>query len=151
VNPLKFLFTLLIRVWTGGSPKVHLTGGAIENIIELDQMPQLMAIFSVGYLAVACIFMLLFGHALRKRHELELSDFEVLATKVSIGAAILQGAAAALSLGLALLGGPSMGGIAGVIYPIVLAPGFTIYYTIMGKKKRALLQNRKSQVAVGNE
>jgi hypothetical protein len=143
VYPLKFLFGFIVRGSMGG--------GAVENMIEPHQIPQLMTVYSAGYLAVACIFMLLFGHALRKRQELELNAVEVLATKISIGAAMLQGTAAALSLGIVLFGGQATGGMAGMIYPIVLAPGFTIYYTIMGRKKRALLQNGKSQVAFGNE
>src|SRR6185312_9561078 len=71
VYPLKFLFTFLVNGWTGGSPRVRLGTGAVENMIEPHQLPQLMAIFSGGYLAVACIFILLFGRALRQRHALQ--------------------------------------------------------------------------------
>src|SRR3954454_20323634 len=46
VYPLKFLWTLLVTVWTHGEMQVHLPGGAVENIIEDIQMPQLMAIYS---------------------------------------------------------------------------------------------------------
>src|SRR4051794_6908311 len=62
VYPLKFLFGFIVRGSMGG--------GAVENMIEPHQIPQLMTVYSAGYLAVACIFMLLFGHALRKRQEL---------------------------------------------------------------------------------
>jgi hypothetical protein len=151
VYPLKFLFSFIVKGWMGPIPKVQLPGGAVENMIEPHQIGQLMIVYSAGYLAVACIFMLLFGHALRKRHELELNEIEVLATKVSIGAAMLQGTVAALSLAIAAFGGETMGGLAGNIYPLILAPGFTIYYSIAGRKKRALLEHGKSQVAFGNE
>ena len=88
VYPLKFLFTFLINGWTGGSVHVRLAGGAVENMLEPHQLPQLMAIFSGGYLAVAVLFMLLYGHALRRRAELELDARELFATRVSIGARI---------------------------------------------------------------
>ena len=70
VYPLKFLFTYLVNVWTHAATTVHLPGGVVENIIEPEQLPHLMAIFSGGYLAVACVFMLLFYRALRRREEL---------------------------------------------------------------------------------
>ena len=141
VYPLKFLFTFLINGWTGGSVHVRLAGGAVENMLEPHQLPQLMAIFSGGYLAVAVLFMLLYGHALRRRAELELDARELFATRVSIGAAMLQGSAALLSLALLAIGGEGMAPLSGMIYPLVLGPGFTIYYTIVGRRKRRLLQD----------
>ncbi len=138
VYPLKFLFSYLVNVWTGVSTLVHLPGGAVERMIEPEQLPALMAIFSGGYLAVACVFMLLFRRALSKRKELELDALEVFETRVSIGASMINGAAAAISLVIALVGGARYGGAAGVIYPIVLGPAFTVYYSVMGRRKRKL-------------
>ena len=135
VYPLKFLFSYLINVWTHAGTTVHLPGGAVENVIEAEQLPHLMAIFSGGYLAVACVFILLFYRALRRREELQLNELEVFETRASIGGAMMNGAVAAVSLGIAFAGN---GGLAGVIYPILIAPGFTIYYSIMGRRKRAL-------------
>jgi hypothetical protein len=139
VYPLKFLFSLLVNGWMGVSQKVHLANGVVENVIEPHQMPQLMAIFSGGYLAVSLIFILLFGHALRRRRMLDLDDVEVFATKVSIGAAMVQGVTAALSLGIVAFGGERAGGLSGMVYPILLGPGFTIYYSLMGRKRRRLM------------
>jgi hypothetical protein len=107
-------------------------------MIEPGQVGQLMAIFSGGYLAVSCIFLLLFCHALRKRHELELNARELHLTKVSIGAVIIQAFAASVSLAMVVLGGERFGGMAGLIYPVLLGPGFTIYYTVMARKERRL-------------
>lgn len=141
VYPLKFLFSLLVNGWMGFSQQVHLANGLMENMIEPHQMPQLMAIFSGGYLAVACIFMLLFRHALRRRELLELDPQEVFATRTSIGAAMLQAVVAATSLGLIAFGGERLGGMSGIVYPVVLGPGFTIYYSVMAKKRRKLLKD----------
>jgi uncharacterized membrane protein len=130
VYPLKFLFTLVVNGWLGFPVK--------ETMIELEQLPQLMAIFSGGYLAVSCIFILLFWHALRKREALELNPVEVFATKISIGASMLNGFVALVSLCIALLGPLKFVGFSGMIYPILLGPGFTIYYTVMARKKKRL-------------
>jgi len=138
VYPLKFLFSFLVNQWMGLPQTVRVAGGAMENIIEPHQMPELMAIFNAGYLAVAVIFMLLFGHALRQRHTLELTPVEVFATKTSLGAAALQASVAAISLGMVAFGGQRLGGMSGVVYPILLGPGFTIYYSVMARKRRKL-------------
>jgi uncharacterized membrane protein len=135
VYPLKFLFSYLINVWTHAGTTVRLPSGAIENVIEPQQLPHLMAIFSAGYLAVACVFMVMFYRALRRREELGLNQFEIFETRASIGAAMVNAVVAAVSLGIAFAG---EGGLAGVIYPILIAPGFTIYYSIMGRRRRLL-------------
>jgi uncharacterized membrane protein len=128
VYPLKFLFTFLINGWMGF--------GGVGHMINAFQLPQLMAIFSAGYLAVACVFMLLFRHALQMREELELDASEVYATRVSIGAAVIQAVVAGLSLVIALAGGARLGGMSGMIYPVLLGPGFTIYYMVMERKRK---------------
>jgi hypothetical protein len=138
VYPLKFLFSYLINGWMGGPQTVRLAGGVVERIIEPEQMPLLMAIFSGGYLAVACLFMLLFGHALRRRETLELDAMEVLATKISIGAAALQACVAGVSLALVAFGGEHLAGASGLVYPVLLGPGFTVYYSLASRKKRLL-------------
>jgi uncharacterized membrane protein len=130
VYPLKFLFTFLVNGWMHFPVK--------EAMIEGEQLPQLMAIFSAGYLAVACIFVLLFWHALRKRDVLELDEGEVFATRTSIGASMVNGVVALVSLCIALFGPVHMAWLAGVIYPILLGPGFSMYYSLMGRKRRQI-------------
>lgn len=129
VYPLKFLFTLLVNLWMGFRPKMQ---------IENRQMPLLMEIFSGGFLAVSCIFMLLYGHVLRRRDALELNALEVFDTKVSIGGAMINASAAIASLAIALLAPVQWSGLSGIIYPILLAPSFTIYYSIVGRKRRQM-------------
>jgi uncharacterized membrane protein len=137
VYPLKLLFGYLTNQWLGFGTEVHLPGGAVEQMVEPHQMPALTAIFSAGYLAVCLVFLILFWRALRQRRHLELNDLEVLDTRISIGASMLNGGAAALSLMVALFAG-AWAPLAGIVYPMVLGPGFTIYYSIMGARKRRL-------------
>src|SRR5436305_10396977 len=109
-------------------------------MIEGQQVPALMEIFSAGFLAVSCIFLLLFYRALRQRTELELSPLEVLETRASIGVNAINAGTAMVSLAIAFFGGVRYGGWAGMIYPILIFPCFTIFYTIMGRRKRMLAQ-----------
>ena len=136
VYPLKFLFSFLVKVWMGMETRVQLPGGVFENAIEFNQMPQLMAIYGAGYLAVSCVFMLLFYRALRRREELQLNELETFDTRVSIGASMINASAVAVSLCIALSGIDRLGGISRMIYPILLGPEFGIYYTVVGRRRR---------------
>jgi hypothetical protein len=138
VYPLKFLFTILLNGWTGISNEVRLPGGAVEQALEPGQMSALMTTFSAGYLATSTVFLLMFYRALRKSRELDLNAFEVFETRSSIGTMLLQASVSLISLLMALFGGDKMGSISGVIYPFLLAPGFTIFHTVMGRKRRKL-------------
>ena len=147
VYPLKFLWSYLVSMWMGNGkiPQIRLPDGTFERMIEPHQLGQLMAIFSGGYLAVSCIFFLLFVHALRKSQQLELNPREIHMTKVSIGAILIQAVTAAVSLLILLVGRQHSGDLAGLIYPILLGPGFTIYYSIMGAKQRRIPESATPQ------
>jgi len=140
VYPLKFLFTLLVNGWMGFGTRVQLPGGGWEPMIEQHQVPQLMAIFSGGYFAVSAIFVLLFWHALRMRNALELNTSEAFDTRVSIGAAAINAFVSAASLLVALLAPPEIASKATILYPILLCPGFSIYYSVMANKKRRITE-----------
>src|SRR5437016_7900494 len=58
VYPLKFLFSYLINVLTGGHGEVRLPNGNFELMVEGNQMATLMVIFGVGYVAVFSVFIL---------------------------------------------------------------------------------------------
>ena len=131
VYPLKFLFTLLVNMWMGFASTMK---------IEDRQVPLLMEIFSGGFLAVACIFMLLYGHALLRREPLELNALEVFDTIVSIGGAAINACTAIVSLAIAALAPARWSGFSGMIYPILLGPSFSIYYATMGRKRRRLME-----------
>jgi uncharacterized membrane protein len=134
VYPLKFLFTVLVSAWMGFGTRVQLPNGHWENMIEGDQFPHLMAIFSGGFVAVSVIFILLFCHALRKREVLQLDSREIFATRTAIGAAFINVTAGLVSLGIALLAPVRYAGFAGIVYPVILTPGFTIYHSVRGSR-----------------
>ena len=135
VYPLKFLFTLLIRAWTGAGIVIRLPNGALEPMARPEQIPMLMAVFSAGYIAVSLVFLLLFLRALNRRYQLELNPLEVFDTRVSMGSSVINLVVGSVSMVAALQG---RGDLAGMFYPILLAPGITIFRTVTGSRRRHL-------------
>lgn len=138
VYPLKFLFTFLIDMFTGGHAEVRLPNGNVVAMIEnYDQMASLMVIFNLGYLAVFGVFVLLFWHAYRKREALELNELERFDTRETIQESALNCGIAILSLLIVVVGGAARAGLAGMAYmltPVVM----TLNGMLMGKRRRKL-------------
>jgi hypothetical protein len=141
VYPLKFVFTLLVNVFTGGQGVLKLVDGSTVQMIENnDQMGKLMLIFGAVYVAVFGVFVLLYWHAYRQRAALDLSELESFDTRVDVQECALNVAVGVLSMSLAAFGGSHLGMFAGFSYmlcPIVL----TIHGTLMGKRRRRI-ENR---------
>jgi hypothetical protein len=140
VYPLKFVFTLLVNLFTGGNAEIRLADGSIGHMIENgDQMGRLMLIFGAGYVAVFGVFVLLYWHAYRKRRELELNEIEDFDTRVDIQESALNVAIGTLSMLIAAFGPGKFAGFGGFTYmlcPIVLS----IHGTLMGKRRKKLEQ-----------
>jgi uncharacterized membrane protein len=80
VYPLKFLFSLLLHAWTGINmfPKATEHG---EEILKLDEFPQLVITFSAGYFLIWMALYLMHVHALKQSAALDLTTYELLYTK----------------------------------------------------------------------
>ena len=78
VYPLKFLFTLVVGGLSGGFtvPQEQLN----RMFTSEQQVPALMVIYSLGYIAVCVLFALLYHYAYRMRTELELNEYEAART-----------------------------------------------------------------------
>jgi uncharacterized membrane protein len=76
VYPLKFLFAGLFR--------------ASAQSLQPGEYPQLLVVYSVGYIALNVIFVFLYRHALTFTRELELSAAEVYEMKTEIGIAVVS-------------------------------------------------------------
>lgn len=136
VYPLKFLFTLLIDQLLGRETTVASPGGPIERIRE-EQAPTLMVIYGAGFLAVNLVFALLYAHAWRRRGALELDESEALGTRESIERHLLFAGVAAISIAIAVIGGPDATGLAGFSY-FLIAPAMTAHGFIRGARQRKL-------------
>ncbi|HEU4389696.1 MAG TPA: hypothetical protein VFV34_17965, partial [Blastocatellia bacterium] len=82
-----------------------------------------MIIFGAGWAAVFLVFTLLLRHAMRKRDELELSELEIFDTQVRANKALINIGVGLTSVLVAAIGGTNYGGLAGPVYPVLLAPG----------------------------
>src|ERR1700704_2955566 len=138
VYPLKFVFTLMLNLFTGGGGQLRLPNGTIERMVEnTDQVAVLMIIFGAGYVAVFGVFVLLYWHAYRRRALLDLNELEVFDTREDIQESALNVGIGIVSITLALAGGGRFAGVAGMTYmlcPIVLA----LHGMMMGKRRRKL-------------
>lgn len=131
VYPLKFLFSLLVKLFTTGSIKVHLPDGSFVPMILNEQFPTLMIIYGLGYLTVSLIFVVLFRHALGKRAELELNAVEELLTRSSIRSHLINISIAVLSIAIVVLSGSSS--LSGMIY-MIIGPLQFLNGWVMGKR-----------------
>jgi uncharacterized membrane protein len=136
VYPLKFLFTLLINVWMGWGIAVDLPGGERTAMIFESQVPQLMIIYSAGFVLVHVIYDLLYLTAYRRRSVLELNAIEVFDTKTRLGSNLVNILVGCVSIALTV-SSPRNVGWAGMCYwslPIL----HPIYHMIRGRKRRVL-------------
>ena len=139
VYPLKFLFSFLIDRFTGGHGVVRLPNGNMAAMIESNQqMASLMIIFSLGYLAVFGVFVLLYWHAYRRREALELNLLEQFDTRGSILEGALNCGIAIVSLLIVAIGGAARAGFAGMAYMLIVVV-MTINGIVVGKRRRKLL------------
>ncbi len=144
VYPLKFLFTFLVSLFTGGGGRVHLPGGVESLMVDSgDQVAVLMIIFGAGYIAVFGVFVLLYWHAYRQRGALELNELEVLDTRSDIQESALNVGVGTLSVAIAVLGRGRYSFVAGMVY-MLNAIVLPVHGTLMGKRRRKL-EERFSQ------
>jgi len=138
VYPLKFLFTFLMNLFTGGQGRIRLPTGAEATMVDSnEQVSTLMIIFGAGYIAIFCVFVLLYWHAYRKRLELDLNELETFDTRVDIQESFLNVGIGSLSVAVAVLGGGRYSFPAGMVYMLngVLSP---VHGMMMGKRRRKL-------------
>jgi len=138
VYPLKFLFTFLVSLFTGGGGRVHLPGGVESLMVDSgNQVSVLMIIFGAGYIAVFGVFVLLYWHAYRQRGRLELNELEVFDTRRDIQESALNVGVGTLSVTIAVLGRGRYSFLAGMVY-MLNAIVLPVHGTLMGKRRRRL-------------
>jgi hypothetical protein len=138
VYPLKFLFTLLVSLFTGGGGHVRLPGGTQGMMVDSgEQITTLMIIFGAGYIAVFGVFVLLYWHAYRRRVMLELNELEVFDTRKDIQESGLNVGVGTLSVAIAVLGGGRFSFLAGMTY-MLNAVVLPLHGMLMGRRRRKL-------------
>ena len=148
VYPLKFLFGLLVTLYTGQAVGVKMPDGGfaigmrditgqVDPVLRADQWPQLMSIYAMGFIAIWLVFVLLTMHAYRRREVLELNALEIHDTRTKLREYLILMGFGIVSLALALSGGwrvPMSGWIYALIGPVLGLHGY-----ITGSRRERLL------------
>jgi hypothetical protein len=129
VYPLKFVFALVFS---------QLTGGDFARGVGQHEASVLMRIYAIGFTAVFSLFALLYAHAYKLRHELELNPVEVLQTRFALRENAIMVVVGAVSFALSY----KNPGWAGWWY-FVLGPALGIHGTIYGKRVRLLAEKTR--------
>jgi len=119
VYPLKFVFTIVVKQFTGGEFILHRPDGTSEPIMADAQAPRLMQVYGLAVIAVFTVFALLYLHAYRKRSELKLTPCEALLTKESVLSNLGIALIGVLSISIATVGGPRWVPISGFSYALI--------------------------------
>ena len=130
VYPLKFLFSLIFGA------AIYGVGKSPFSISRLEQIPQLMIVYGVGYVIIYGVFLMLYLHALRCRLRLELTAVEVFDTRSKMWSHVIMITFGIVSMLMALVLPARLGGASGWIYPFI-GPAIWIFYV-----RRTKLRNR---------
>ncbi|MBC7923633.1 MAG: DUF1211 domain-containing protein [Ferruginibacter sp.] len=132
VYPLKFLFDLLFN----GNRVMQ--AGRTVLMVKTQQLPTLMTIYGLGFVAVFGLIALLYAHAYRQRDALELNAVEVFETKGKIVGNGINVLVAAALVGFAQWGDPGAVGNAFFVYFLIF-PIQLLYRQWRRKLKSRLL------------
>jgi hypothetical protein len=136
VYPLKFVFTIVIGMFTGYAPWQAVSAGG-DPVLTHDQWPMLMVVFSGGYVAVFLIFALLHLHAYRMREALELDPLEQFDTVTMVRESMLNVGIGVSSILLAVFGGGLGPFLGGMVYWLV-GPAMWLNGTLAGRARKRL-------------
>ena len=137
VYPLKFLFSFLVKNFTGQDTRVLMPDGTLHPAIAETDMRTLMVVYGLGYLALFGAFWLLYNHAWRRRDLLDLNRLERFDTRSTMHEAAINVGVATLSVLIALFADYHYAGIAGLTY-MILAPLMTGYGRWRGRQRKKL-------------
>jgi uncharacterized membrane protein len=130
VYPLKFLFTLIFSNQIYGAHKSPF-------IISQHQIPSLMMIYALGFMAIYFLFFMMYLHANRKSAVLELTPSEKFACKTNMYKMLIMVSVGLGSLVEAMLLSKEIAGLAGFIY-FLIGPALTIFYISRNKIRKKL-------------
>ena len=140
VYPLKFLFSLLVILWTTKSDAMaRMPDGKLVSMIRFDQAEWITFIYGVGVAAVYAVLALLYAHAHRLRGELHLNSLEAFETRERIIGNLLW-----CGLGpIAACGAVALGGYRGrwagyVVFSLI--PVVAITHASISKRRRGKLK-----------
>lgn len=155
VYPLKFLFGVLVMMYTGNAVGMRMADGGwalgtrrltgeVEPILRVDQWPELMSIYAVGFIAIWTVFALLIVHAYRRREALALNDLETFDTRTKMRQYFILIAVGVASLVLAQIPGWGVP-VSGWVYALI-GPIFGVHsYVSATRRERLVTQQREGE------
>jgi len=150
VYPLKFVFTNVIHLLSGGENSTTLADGSVVPIISQGESSTMMIIYAVGFIAVFSCYVLLYWNARRKREELRLNPLELYVTSMQMRAYVLCIMVGLVSLSLVWIGGDEWSAWSGISYAL-LGPVLGVHGFLSGSKLKKIdaqvqqLQQRQPQ------
>lgn len=133
VYPLKFVFSNVIHMMSGGRNETLLPDGTTVPILTPGESGTMMIVYGLGFIAVFLCYVLFYWNALRKSEELRLTPLEAYATKMYLRQYFLCSLIGVGSVGLAWWGGDTYAAWAGFLY-ILLGPVLGIHGYFSGKR-----------------
>lgn len=119
VYPLKFLFTFLVRLFSGFPTNIVLRDGSVIPSISLEQWPELMLAYGLGFIAIYGTFAMLYWYAYRQRERLSLDAVEQLKTRSSIVGHLANCLVAMISMAIITVWGPRAIFFSGMAYALI--------------------------------
>jgi uncharacterized membrane protein len=130
IYPLKFLFALL------AGPDGMLRGVRDQRMIRYDQLPQLMLVYGLGFIAIFVLLAAMYYRGWRKRVAAAGRDDEGARLLIGqIGHCFVYVGVGALSIAIAMVGGPGAVGWSGMSYGL-LGPAHGVYHGVVARRHR---------------
>jgi uncharacterized membrane protein len=126
--PLKFLFTLLFS-WITGINYFSGSHSYGESVLTQEEFPELIFLFSIGYVAIWLVFFLLYHHAYKRKRMLDLSPQETYYLFHQRLDSFVQVLIGVFSILFALLKQPVLSGICFLLIPLWLIANNILFKT----------------------
>lgn len=150
VYPLKFVSTLVTKMFTESKLVIVSANGAVVPVIEEYQSVTLMVLCGLGFIAIFSVFVLLYYRALKKKDILRLNELELFDTRAVLYSYWILMGIGALSISIALIGGASRVGEAGFSY-ILIGPSLGFYWSLKSKKRKKLADKLETEFNQRNQ
>lgn len=119
VYPMKFLFSLLISNWTGINLFEKATSQGL-TILTVSDFPQLIILFSIGYLLIWLFLYLMHRHVLNLQDQFDFTRYELLFAHKEARGALWNALIGAAGIVLALVNLEWLAGTCYLLIPVVV-------------------------------
>lgn len=134
VYPLKFLFTILISYWSGIS-FVSTGEEASLSFLSGEEFPQLIMLFSIGYVLIWALVYLMHRHVLRLSQSFDFSYYELQFTKFEARGALWNVMTGTAALLFALFRQELLASLSYIFIPVIMLTNEYFFRRTLNKEK----------------